>query len=37
MSEHKKKYVYFDSTLEVLAPIVVIGLLTVIFTLVFFG
>jgi hypothetical protein len=37
MSDHKKKYIYFDDTLQVLAPIVVIGLLTVIFGLVFFG
>ena len=37
MSDHKKKYVYFDDTLEVLAPIVVIGFLAIIFGLVFFG
>lgn len=37
MSDHKKKYVYFDDSLQVLGPIVVIGLLAVIFSLVFLG
>jgi uncharacterized membrane protein (DUF106 family) len=42
MSEHKedhheKEHIYFDDTLEVLAPVVVVLLLAVIFGLVFFG
>jgi len=37
MSDNKKKYIYFDNTLEVLAPIVVIVLLGAIFGFVFLG
>ncbi len=37
MSDKKKKYVYFDDTLEVLAPIVVVTLLSVILGFVFLG
>jgi len=37
MSEHKKKYIYFDNTLEVLAPVLIVVLLSAIFGFVFFG
>jgi len=37
MSDHKKKYIYFDDTLEVLAPVLIVVLLCAVFGFVFFG
>ena len=37
MSDHKKKYIYFDDTLEVLAPVIVVVLIGAILGFVFLG